>query len=144
VLDVRSELAKGSHTYNLQDLFPPSFAADEFVARSAAALELMKAARRHAGFGSTTYPEYAGRYVVGSSGAMQGMTVVLKVGAGRLLAELSDGNTRELIPVSATLFSVWEPGESRATVTFERDAEGKVAKFVAHTDQGDVAARRTE
>jgi len=72
VLDLKQELAKGRYSQSLPELFPTTFAAEEFASRSAAALEVRKAARRYAQFDPKTYPEFAGRYVVNSPAAMAG------------------------------------------------------------------------
>jgi hypothetical protein len=144
VLDLKQELAKGRHSQSLPELFPTTFAAEEFASRSAAALEIRKAARRYAQFDPKTYPEFAGRYVVTSPAAMAGMTVVLTAGGDRLRAELSDGIARDLIAVSSTSFSVWEPDDKGTVVTFLRDQAGKMTGFVADTRGGRISATRAK
>ena len=144
VLDVKQELAKGRHSQSLPELFPTTFAAEEFASRSAAALEVMKAARRYPQFDPKTYPEFAGRYVVNSPAAMAGVTVVVTAGKDCLHAELSDGNVRELIPESRARFSVWEPDHRGTLVTFLRDKAGKVTGFVADTRGGEISATRAK
>ena len=144
VLDVKQELAKGAHSRSLAELFPTTFAAEEFVSKSAAALEVRKAARRYAQFDPKTYHEFAGRYVVNSPAAMAGATVVVTAGPDRLRADLSDGNVRELIPESSARFSVWEPDHRGTFVTFLRDQAGKVTGFVADTRGGGISATRVK
>lgn len=144
VLDVKQELAKGAHSRSLAELFPTTFAAEEFVSKSAAALEVRKATRRYAQFDPKTYHEFAGRYVVNSPAAMAGVTVVVTAGADRLRAELSDGNVRELIPESSARFSVWEPDHRGTFVTFVRDPAGKVTGFVGDTGGAGISATRVK
>jgi hypothetical protein len=144
VLDVQQELAKGRRSQSLPELFPTTFAAEEFASQSAAALEIRKAARRYPKFDPKTYPQFVGRYVVSSPEAMAGVTVVVTAGTDRLLAELSDGNVRELIPESSTRFSVWEPDRRGTFVTFLRDQAGKVTGFVADTTGGEISATKTK
>ena len=143
-LDVKQELAKGNHSRGLEEIFPPTFAAEEFVSRSAAALEVRKAARRYPQFDPKTYPEFAGRYVVNSPAAMAGVTVVLTAGTDRLRADLNDGNVRELIPESSARFSVWEPDDRGTLVTFLRDQSGNVTGFVADTRGEGISATRAK
>jgi hypothetical protein len=95
-------------------------------------------------FDPKTYPQFVGRYVVSSPEAMAGVTVVVTAGTDRLLAELSDGNVRELIPESSTRFSVWEPDRRGTFVTFLRDQAGKVTGFVADTTGGEISATKTK
>jgi hypothetical protein len=144
VLDVKQELAKGRHSQSLPELFPTTFAAEEFASQSAAVLEVRKAARRYPQFDPKTYPEFAGRYVVNSPAAMAGVTVVVTAGTDRLRAELSDGNVRELIPESSARFSVWEPDHTGTLVTFLRDQAGKVTGFVADARSGGISATRAK
>lgn len=144
VLDVKQELEKGRHSQSLPELFPTTFAAEEFASQSAAVLEVRKAARRYPQFDPKTYPEFAGRYVVNSPAAMAGVTVVVTAGTDRLRAELSDGNVRELIPESSARFSVWEPDHTGTLVTFLRDQAGKVTGFVADTRGGGISATRAK
>ncbi len=144
VLDVKQELAKGRHSQSLPELFPTTFAAEEFASQSAAAMEIRKAARRYPQFDPKTYPEFAGRYVVNSPAAMAGVTVVVTAGTDRLRAELNDGNVRELIPESSARFSVWEPDHEGTFVTFLRDQAGKVTGFVADTRGGGISATRAK
>lgn len=144
VLDLKQELAKGSHSRNLAELFPVTFAAEEFASRSAAAQEVRKAARRYPQFDPKTYPEFAGRYVVNSPAAMAGVNVVVTAAPDRLRADLSDGNVRELIPESSARFSVWEPDHRGTFLTFLRDQAGNVTGFVADTRGGEISATRAK
>jgi hypothetical protein len=144
VLDVKQELAKGRHSQSLRELFPTTFAAEEFASQSAAAMEVMKAARRYPQFDPKMYHAFAGRYVVNSPASMAGVAVVVTAGADRLRAELSDGNVRELIPESGVRFSVWEPDLRGTFVTFLRDPTGKVTGFVADTRGGGISATRVK
>lgn len=144
VLDVKQELAKGPHSRSLPELFPATFAAGDFVSRSAAALEVRKAARRYPQFDPKTYPDFAGRYVVHSPAAMAGVTVFVTAGPDRLRADLGDGNVRELIPESGARFSVWEPDDRGTFVTFLRDQSGKVTGFAADTRGGKISATRAK
>jgi hypothetical protein len=144
VLDVKQELAKGKHTQSLAELFPTTFAAEEFASQSAAAREVRQAGRRYQQFDPKTYREFAGRYVVNSPAEMAGVIVVVTAGTDRLRAELSDGNLRELIPESPASFSVWEPDHRGTIVTFLRDEAGYVTGFVANTRGGAIVATRAK
>ena len=59
VLDIRKELAKGEHVYNLPDLFPRTNAAASFEYRARFALSAKKSARRDTTFVAATYPDSA-------------------------------------------------------------------------------------
>jgi len=144
ILDVKQALAKGKHAYNLPELFPTTFAAEDFASHSAAALEARKASRRYAQFDPKTYPEFAGRYVVSSPTSMAGVTVVVTAEKDRLRAELGDGIARELIPESAIAFSVWEPDNKGVSISFLRDDAGRVTGFVVDIGQERVSATRAE
>jgi hypothetical protein len=144
VLDLKQELAKGRYSQSLPEFFPTTFAANDFASRSAAALEITKAARRYGHFDPKTYPEFAGRYVVNSPVAMAGVTVIVTAGTDRLRAELSDGNVRELIPESSARFSVWEPDHRGTFITFLRDQAGKMTGFVADTRGGKISATKAK
>ena len=143
VIDLKQELAKGSQSRNLTELFPTTFAAEAFASQSAAALELQKAARRYPQFDAKTYPKFAGRYVVESPASMAGTMIVVSAEADRLHAELSSGGAvRELIPESTVRFSVWEPDQQGTFVIFLDDPAGKVTGFVADTRTGQITATR--
>jgi hypothetical protein len=135
---------EGEHSRNLAELFPTTFAAEEFSSRSATAQEVRKAARRYPRFDPKTYPEFAGSYVVNSPPAMAGVTVVVTAGSDRLRADLSDGSVRELIPESSARFSVWEPDHRGSFVTFVRDQAGKVTGFVTDTGGAGISATRAK
>jgi len=142
ILDLHQEFAKGSHTQNLRELFPTTFAAEQFVSQSVAALEAMKAEHRYLPFDPKTYADFVGRYTVQSPPSMAGREVIVIAAPDRLRAELKDGVLRELIPESTVKFSVWEPDQRGTYVTFLRDPSGIVTGFVADTASGLISATK--
>jgi len=104
VLNVKSEISKGKHVYNLSEMFPETIAAESFEYRSRLELNQLKASRRFKDFDSVTFPEYFGNYIITSPEILANQLITISQGSDCLHLQLNGGGPYELIPESPEAF----------------------------------------
>ena len=144
VLDVRKELAKGRHLYNLPELFPKTDAAEGFDYRARSQLAAKKAARLDTRFDAKTYPDYAGRYSITSPEILARQTITLSAGPSQLYLQLNDGGKLEVLPDSRTSFFLLGLGGWEFSFRFTRDPMERVNALVMEGGGLSIRATRVE
>lgn len=104
ILDIKKELAKGKHVYNLPDLFPKTNAAESFTYWRRKELADKKESRRYKEFDLKTLQEYCGRYMITSPAVMDKQIITISEGIDLLNLQLNGGGFYEVIPESAQSF----------------------------------------
>jgi len=122
VMDLKEELAKGKRVLSLPDLFPPTYAAQEYDSRVRERL----AARKRIQVARPLLEEYAGMYDAGP-----GISVRVRAGDDCLIAESASwGASLTLIPVSESRFVSLAPAPD-LEAQIVRDATGRVTGVAA-------------
>jgi len=135
VMDLQEELAKGKRILSLPDLFPPTYAAQEYQSRVREQL----AARKRVQVARPLLEECAGVYDAGP-----GISVRVKAGDGCLIAESASwGASLTLIPVSESRFVSLTPAPD-LEAQIVRDATGQVTGVAAVIDGKLAYARRVD
>ncbi len=130
VFDIRKELAKGEHVYNIPDLFPRTNAAASFEYRARFALSAKKSARRDTTFVAATYPDYCGRFVVDTPEILAHQTITITAGAQQLYCQFNDGGKLEVLPDSPTSFFLLNYGGMDFSCRFPRDSTNIVRTMI--------------
>jgi hypothetical protein len=103
VINLREELEKGEHIYDLPDLFPQTFAAEEFREKKEREVEEKKASLMVEA-DPESYDAYVGRYEIAHP-FLPGLEVAISKEEDRLYASDSlKGKKRELLPKSEHVF----------------------------------------
>jgi hypothetical protein len=126
VFDLRKELAKGRHVYDLPDLFPKTDAAEGFAYRARQELTAKKTARVDKHFDARTYPEYSGRYVIVTPEILARQSITVSAGSGQLYFHLKNGGGWEVLPDSATSFFLLGYGGMEFSCRFRQDTASMV------------------
>ncbi len=126
VLDIRKELAKGKHVYNLPELFPENHAAQSFAWQARTALASLKSSRTDTTFDASTFPAYCGRFVVVEPDILARQTITVTAGAHQLYFHLNDGGAYEVLPDSRNSFFLVNYGGMDFSIRFGRDDTQKV------------------
>jgi len=126
VFDIRKELAKGKHVYNLPELFPENHAEESFAWRARTALASLKSSRRDTTFDGSTYPSYRGRFVVVSPDILARQTITVTPGTDQIYLQLNDGGKLEVLPDSHNSFFLVNYGGWDFSIRFGRNAKGIV------------------
>ena len=132
VLDVRKELAKGAHVYDLPKLFPGPTRAADFDYRARTELAAKKTARLYPRFDATTFADYAGVYRVTGPEILAGQTLTISAGASQLYVQLNGGREARgapelgdlLLPARPRRLGLLVPVRARPDGEGERAVDG--------------------
>jgi hypothetical protein len=134
VLNLKDELAKGIHYYDIPALFPPSPAALAAADPFSQAVAKRQAGLKHAAVDDQTLAEYSGQYAFGPE-----QYAWVKSEGGKLFARDTVTPWTEYIPESDTRFSrVYADADGKVwqqAVTFQRDQTGSVTGAVVYDDR---------
>ncbi len=144
VLDIRKELAKGRHVYNLPELFPRTNAAASFDYRVRSELAARKAARRDKDFDAKTYPDYAGHYTITSPEILARQNITVTAGDSQLYLQINDGGPFEVLPDSPTSFFLLGFGGINFSCRFGRDVLKRVSTLFMEGNGLSITAKRVE
>jgi len=144
VIDIRKELAKGTHVYSLPELFPRTDAAVTFAYRARAALAASKAARQDKSFDARTYPDYSGRYVITAPEILAKQTITVSAGEAQLYFQINCGGKFEVLPDSAASFFLLGYGGLDFSCRFARDQAKRVSALVMQGSDLHITAKRVE
>jgi hypothetical protein len=134
IIDLKAELEKGEHVYDLPDLFPQSFAAEEFREKREKEVEEQKASLMGEA-DPESYDAYVGRYEIAHP-FLPGLEVTISKEEGCLYASTSlKGEKGELLPQSEHIFFYCGfSGES--TYTFKEIRSGKAQEMMLNENLG--------
>ncbi|NEW85604.1 MAG: hypothetical protein GZ094_25020 [Mariniphaga sp.] len=121
VLDIKKELAKGKHIYNLPDLFPKTNVAESFAYWKRKELADKKESRRYKEFDLKTLQEYCGRYIITSPAVMDKQIVTISEASELLNLQLNGGGFYELTPESSHSFCMLSYGGLDFSCRFRRN-----------------------
>jgi hypothetical protein len=144
ILNLKDELAKGLHHYDISALFPPSPAALAVVEPFSQEVTKQQAALKRATVDDRTLEEYAGQYAFTPV-----QHVLVKSEGGQLFARTEAMPWLELFPESDTHFSHLYTDAfgkvQRIALTFQRDPAGLVMSVVFTDVSGNtMTANRDE
>ncbi len=128
VIDLKAELAKGARTIDLPDLFPKTFAAENFKNSSPGELEKRMAKYTHnVKVGEELLNTYTGQY---QRNTPEGSLIIFKISTagGKLFSEVEGGGKNELLAASNNDFAIIL-GERIINVTFVKDSNEKIGKM---------------
>ncbi len=133
ILNLKDELAKGIHHYDIPALFPPSPAALAVAEPFSQAVAKRQAVLTRAAVDDRTLTEYAGQYAI-----MPGQYAWVKSEGGKLFGRDQVTPWLEYIPESDARFSrVYADADGKVwqdAVTFQRDQTGSVTGAVVYKD----------
>ena len=104
VLDLKEELARGYHTYDLPSLFPPNAAAETFASPKLMRYDALVASRLDETLDSAILQAYAGEYAMPEGWGPPGLSMTVIPGERSLTLHFPDYRQHELHPASATEF----------------------------------------
>ena len=131
VIDLKAELAKGARRFDLPDLFPKTFVAENFKNASAAELEKRKAEFTH-NVAEEIINKYVGQYQLDTPEGDKIM-VTVTTAAGKLFGEVEGQGKMELLAASDNEFAVIVPNQT-IKVFFEKDSNDEVEKIRIDVD----------
>jgi hypothetical protein len=140
VIDLKAELAKGARRIDLPDLFPKTFAAENFK-NSSEGLEMRKAKYTHK-VGEELLNTYTGQYQLN---APEGPRTIFKISTagGKLFSETEGRGKNELLAASNKDFAIILPGGT-IKVTFVKDSNEEVEKILIVDAVGVYYANRVK
>ena len=142
VLNVQEMIGKGNQVYALPQLFPMTNASETFYYHLRSDLARKRAERLFAGFDSSTYPDYCGRYKIVEPQVMTGQTIDLVAGDNCLQLTLNNGGPYALYPASTASFSMLSYGGLDFNCRFERLSDSTVGELILESPGLSIRAER--
>ncbi len=140
VLDIKKELVKGKHVYNLPDLFPKTNAAESFAYWKRTELAEKKESRRYKAFDLNRLQEYCGRYMITNPEVMAKQIITISKGNDLLKLQLNDGGFYEVIPESVESFCMLDYGGLDFICKFRRNNNEMVEELIMEGNGLSIAA----
>lgn len=148
VLDLKEELRKGVHFYNLPSLFPKTFAAERYMKdKSEKFNELLKEKGIIVDINPQIYETYAGRYEVPPEMELpEGSTIELKKIDNQLtliINKVFNLKVYKLNPTSETeFFNLYSGGGSYFTISFISQDKNENPGFIFDSEDGKFTIHR--